>query len=953
MLPVARTRITVPPSISRLAARPRLLGRLDAASRCALVAGPGYGKSTLLSQWVASRELPCMWYALVESDDEIYRFVTHLLAAIAEQRADAALQALLREGFGAAQWRAAIDTAINALAADAGPCVLVLDDVHHVQSADVAEALAYFVRFLPGHVRLMLTSRQVPEFPQWRAWVVRGQMDVLDAETLALTQAEIPGPDAAKILDTTGGWPLAVDFLALQPHRTALVKRDALQDLILAEVWEHLSPQEQDFLLQSSLLEVLTDGGPMLERLAQQGSFIRRWPDGTYRIHDLFREFLRSRIEQDPSRARHGHRAAADALLAQGASLDAVSHLVACGDVTEALEILRQQAPELLARGRQAHLLRLLEAFAELPPDLLLQSAHALRQAGQFDTALARYQQVAEVGGTALLARTLAGQAQVYIDTVQPAQAAPLLRQAYRLGGDKTGLLESIAENALNSGRAHAAARYRRLAQRVGHGAGARQLEARIWLRTGQLQTARTVLRERLAGAEAERAAGGHREDALVLSYIASLEGQVDEAEALARQGLEQAQKGGSVPTEAVAWMRLGHALQLKDDAAAAGCYVKALELSRQVGIERLQAEALMGQSLLYGTHGDVTGSYQAALDGLAFTQKAGDQWLSAWLKLTAGIAATRGRHPQARTLLAQAQAELARVRDPFGGAVAHLWLSEGDRRGLDPAYGFLVERRTLFGAPLQEAAAPLPGRVRVQCLGAFRVFRDGQPIGPRAWKREKARELFLILVTRRNRLVQKEELMDLLWPDATAQAANRDFRVALHALSDAVDPERPRHALAGCIERQGTAYGFRISDTTSLDVEDFERLLERAAAGEDALKWRQKALDLYQGDFLEEYPYSEWAEGERERLRSRFLEAGERLAREALAQGDDETALQAAHALLAREKAWESAWQIIIQAHRHKGRDFMAQRAYEQCVEALFEELGVEPSAATKALLR
>ena len=120
--------------------------------------------------------------------------------------------------------------------------------------------------------------------------------------------------------------------------------------------------------------------------------------------------------------------------------------------------------------------------------------------------------------------------------------------------------------------------------------------------------------------------------------------------------------------------------------------------------------------------------------------------------------------------------------------------------------------------------------RLRLQCLGSFRVFHDGTaPLGPGAWKREKARELFLVLMTRRNRLVQKEELMDILWPEASPQAANRDFRVALHALSDALDPDRPKHALAGCIERQGTAYGFRRAETTTLVAEDFERFLDLA----------------------------------------------------------------------------------------------------------------------------
>jgi DNA-binding SARP family transcriptional activator len=902
----------------------------------AVVAGSGYGKSTVVAQWVTDRHMPCAWYAMVPNDDEPYRFVSHLLAAAAELHVDGPLSELLSSGFTADRWRSALDVALNALAEFGQRCVVVLDDVHHLREPAAVEALVYFIRFLPASASAVLTSRHVPEFSAWTSWVVRGLTDVLDAAELALTADEaaelLPGTEVAPIMALTGGWPLAVDCLALRRTLPLPASREALQDLILTEVWDHLSADEQEFLLQCSLQDVLRGSVSMLERLSQQGAFVRRWPDGTYRIHDVFRDFLRARIERDPPRAVAGHRAAATALMAQSAPLEAVPHLIAAGDEAEAAALLETQGGDLLARGRHKLLLDLLGGLRALPFNLLLLSAHAWRQAGQYEAALQRFQQAADGADRPGLAQALYGQAQVYIDTLQPNRASDLLRQAYRLAPSST-LLNAIAENALNQGRAHAAARYRRLALRS---PGTPTVwEARIWLRTGQLQTARTVLRERLA-ASAERAPGAHRDDALVLSYIAAVEGEAEEAETLARQALERAQRQGSQPTEAVAWMRLGHALQLNDDAGSSAAYRKAIEL---VGpVERLKAEALMGQAL-------ATREVGLATEGLQIAQRAGDAWMAAWLRLSLGVVAADS------AVLGQAREEFRQVRDRFGEAVASLWLH--DARTLEAPYRFLLERRTLFGPP----PAPEPvaaGRLRVHCLGAFRVLRDGVPLPPRAWKREKARELFLALVTRRNRLLQKEELMDVVWPDATPQAANRDFRVALHAASDALDPDRPKHALASCLERQGTAYGFQTGERCGLDVEDFERFLDQAArsSGAEALRWRLKAMELYGGDYLEEFPYHEWAEGERERLRARFLEAGERAAKEALAQGEDETALTAAYALLAREKAWEAAWQVIIRVHRRQGRDFMARRAYEQCTEALRDELGVTPSTATEALL-
>ncbi|MBM3464821.1 MAG: transcriptional regulator, partial [Armatimonadetes bacterium] len=113
---------------------------------------------------------------------------------------------------------------------------------------------------------------------------------------------------------------------------------------------------------------------------------------------------------------------------------------------------------------------------------------------------------------------------------------------------------------------------------------------------------------------------------------------------------------------------------------------------------------------------------------------------------------------------------------------------------------------------------------------------------------------------------------------------------------------------------------------------------------------WR-RAVELYRGDFLEDYPYAEFAAGERERLRACWVRAAEHLAHAAEAAGDDDEALALAHAILARDRCWEEAWRVLMRVHARQSRAFMAARVYEECSQALDEDLGVLPSDETEEL--
>jgi DNA-binding SARP family transcriptional activator len=254
-----------------------------------------------------------------------------------------------------------------------------------------------------------------------------------------------------------------------------------------------------------------------------------------------------------------------------------------------------------------------------------------------------------------------------------------------------------------------------------------------------------------------------------------------------------------------------------------------------------------------------------------------------------------------------------------------------------------LLERPTFFGPRVWEERTE---SLRLTALGPLRLFRNGQEVEPKAFKRRKARELLALLLNLRGGFASKEELCDTLFPDSLPKAAVRDLRVALHSLFEVPDPERPHNATARCLERREDRYSLPWTDAISVDVRDFEQALER----ESPELW-QRALGLYRGDYLEDFPYAEWAQPTRERLRALYVRTAERLARWHLEQGHEEQALELAHSILQRDRCWEGAYQLLMSCHLRSGRSVQAARIYDQCAEALKDELGVEPSEETEAL--
>lgn len=510
-------------------------------------------------------------------------------------------------------------------------------------------------------------------------------------------------------------------------------------------------------------------------------------------------------------------------------------------------------------------------------------------------------------------------------------------------------------------------------------------------------------------GAHAPRA---HRETLLLLSLIASIRGEGERAFSLATEGIAMGERLHSPFVTAVGHIRLGHAWQLRIDPGrdtpgetaymgSVKAYEEAAGLGDRLAVRRLRAEIMWGLTRAYGFSGDLAGAERAASEGVSTGRWAGDAWIVALVELALGASYTlAGRYAEGASLLERVETEFQECGDSLGRTATYLWLAlarlglgRGDaalssvKAGLDHCeaydYGFLFTSHSLLGPPDPRRLAPLlmlarqkgshvayagmllgemglaglaahPGyKLRVQMLGAFRVWRGDTEVEPREWQRGTARQLFQLLLTERGHWLQREEITERLWPQLAAGAAQRDFKVALNAVKEAIEPMRGADGVSAYIEREGSAYRLRSEADMWIDCEAFERGCQSGLTTDDIsrqLRILKSAIDLYGGAFLPDALYEDWSGEERGRLLSLFLRSGDKLAGLLLDSGAYSEALSVCERLLAQDPCWEGAYKTMMLTYHKQGDRAMALRAYNRCVQTLQTELGVEPSEEIEA---
>lgn len=571
-------------------------------------------------------------------------------------------------------------------------------------------------------------------------------------------------------------------------------------------------------------------------------------------------------------------------------------------------------------------------------------------------------------------------------------------------------LLELLAENRLNFGFPDEARSLLQEAHLLQAETNPNDvyLEARALLRTGKLAAAQALLEaeeEPLDGKTLTRPQRGHRERSLLLSLICIQQGDDKAAIRYAQEGIRIGQQLKSDFVEAVGYMRLGHALQLNSYypwgqtkiQKAVQCYQQSIERVKPFKIGRVGVEPMWGLCRVYGYSGVVSAAEPYAHRALEISIPAGDEWIGDLVKVNMGAAfAMQKQNETAIHWLEDASRGFIKVGDQFGRSAVLLWLAlnawwqNQPKTALDHmrallslvrehSYDFLLTRCTQLGIKDNQCVIPLlieawkeniepdvalqalkklgvdPSEIQgyhpgitlwIRTLGPFYAWRGDALVSNQDYKRDKARRLLQLLVTNRRKMLQRDQIIDCLWPDLPGDNALRDFKVALNALNKALEPDRTANEPPFFIVRKGEAYGLNPQARVMIDADQFEQLSKSKEMDDLA-----EAISLYEDDFLPDCPYKEWTFGERERLRHIYLVTAGKLAEGYLKNGQWENVVQIDQAILARDEYNERAIQQLMEAHAGAGNHSRFQETYKQATEKFKRELGEDLSRETAAV--
>jgi LuxR family maltose regulon positive regulatory protein len=391
------TKLHVPPVPPGWLTRPRLRKQLDAALRCrlTLVCAPaGFGKTTLLSEWIAlqagesaTSAPPAAWLSVDKEDNDPDRFWTYFVAALQTVQSGLGQRSLeMLETGKAPSIRAMLTTLVNDISEAKRDFVLILDDYHEIASKSVHESIAFLVDHLPPRAHLVLATRVDPPLPLARLRV-RGQLNELRAADLRFTTDEATAffndimelgltTDNVRALDSlTEGWIASIRMAALSMQGCENIPsfiaeftgtHRHVMDYLVEEVLGRQRPSVQQFLVRTSVLDRLSaplcnavTGGDnaeeMLDHLQSANLFVvpldesRKW----FRYHHLFSDLLRDRLQKtQPDRIPMLHRRASQWFEREGLTSEAIQHSLAAKDLDRAADLIESVAVPLISQGK-------------------------------------------------------------------------------------------------------------------------------------------------------------------------------------------------------------------------------------------------------------------------------------------------------------------------------------------------------------------------------------------------------------------------------------------------------------------------------------------------------------------------------------------------------------------------------------------------------------------------
>ena len=395
--------------------RPRLIKRINDTlhRRLTLISAPaGFGKSTLVSAWIANCEQPVAWLSLDEGDNDPARFLSYLISALQtiSPNLGAGMLAVLQSP-QPPPIESILTGLLNEITAIPKDFILVLDDYHAIDAKPIDYALTFLIEHQPPHMHLIIATRQDPNLPLARLRA-RDQLTELRVTDLRFTPAEaadflnqvmglnLSAEDITALETRTEGWIAGLQLAAISIQGQQDVSRfiqsftgshHFVMDYLVEEVLRQQSESVQTFLLNTSIIDrlcgslcdaILLDpaihGQDTLEYLERANLFTIPLDDARiwYRYHHLFTDLLRQRLKQNiasstadlKSRVNELHIRASQWYEDNDLVIEAFHHAVAANDIERAEHLIEGKGIPLHLRGAVA---AVLDWLGSLPTSVL------------------------------------------------------------------------------------------------------------------------------------------------------------------------------------------------------------------------------------------------------------------------------------------------------------------------------------------------------------------------------------------------------------------------------------------------------------------------------------------------------------------------------------------------------------------------------------------------------
>ncbi|MFA9377295.1 MAG: LuxR C-terminal-related transcriptional regulator [Lachnotalea sp.] len=377
-IPILSVKLKMPQPRKNYIIRQKLFDQLERLKECKVTiikAGAGSGKTTLLTSFIKETKLEnAKWITLDENANQAFVFWNYVIEAVKEYLEDskADLQAFFDSNMQKENLWQILSLFVNKLSVEKD-IVLVLDDFQIVTDAFLISTIDYFIENMPFNMHLVLVAREIPQIYLGEI-AIEDNLIIMDEDTIRLTKEESRDflintlklkkeeEQITAMIEASEGWIGGLQLLAMaaKSQNTQVignfnVSNRVLNDYITKEIFNYLSEEEQEFLIETSILryfnknicqkyklEIMFDS--MMESILQKNLFVINIDDAEgiiYRYHAIMVEYLNSLFEkQEDKKKNQFHNLAASIYQEEGDYEESLYHLFAVEEYEKIMNLI-------------------------------------------------------------------------------------------------------------------------------------------------------------------------------------------------------------------------------------------------------------------------------------------------------------------------------------------------------------------------------------------------------------------------------------------------------------------------------------------------------------------------------------------------------------------------------------------------------------------------------------